>query len=121
MIAFLGIGAGVMAFGDNGDSSPPTSTTQEVQPVGSIDTTPSTTAAPPLAAGFEDYTPGDPIATPPAPVGDAPVQTVPGPYGDVYPDGYVAPEYRTPEQGGTAETPTMPETPITRSDGTPVS
>lgn len=51
---------------------------------------------PTLAKGFESYKAGDALPTPPpAPTEQEPtVSTVPGPYGPIYPDGYVAPEYR---------------------------
>jgi hypothetical protein len=103
--AFLGVGAAVMAVQDDGGSTP--TTTTEVRPVASIET--STTEAPTTAApvteattvppvtvapGFEDYTPGDDLPSPPpAPSpGDPTVSTVPGPYGPIYPDGYVDPD-----------------------------
>ena len=101
--AGLVVGAvGVMAIEDGGTDTPPetTVTTAVAQPVDSSATTAPTTAAtseteapsPTIAAGFENYRPGDALpAAPAAPVGDEPVQTVPGPNGPIFPDGYVDP------------------------------
>jgi hypothetical protein len=80
-------------------------------------TTTAAPASPPLQPGFEDYTPGDALpAPPPAPTPENPtVSTVPGPYGPIYPEGYVDPNIPTPqapqivpvqppsERGGTAD------------------
>lgn len=51
---------------------------------------------PSLAAGFEGYQPGDPLPEPPPSPGPGmPVETVPGPHGPIYPDGYVEPSPET--------------------------
>jgi len=112
LIVGVGLAGGavaVMAIEDATSSDPePGPTTTEVTVTDSTDAPTSSTLA--LAPGFEDYKPGDPLPTPPpAPASpDETVQTVPGPYGPIYPDGYVLPEFRTPEQGGTHEPPERP-------------
>ena len=79
------------------------------------DSTPDSTAAPAtteaptttLAKGFENYKAGDALpAAPAAPVGDAPVQTVPGPNGPIYPDGYSDPNIPKPSPTAPPITPT---------------
>jgi hypothetical protein len=96
--ALIAAGAVAAAVTLPGDDAPAPRTVK-IQEAGQVDDTiaTSTTKAdevavtePTLAPGFEDFKPGDALPTrPEAPRSvDEPVQTVPGPYGPIYPDGY---------------------------------
>jgi hypothetical protein len=113
VVAFLGVGGAVMALqDDSGDTSSPTTSTQEVQPVASIDPTSGSDAPTTTEAAAETPTTTAPAAAgtttaAPSVPEDPTVTTIVTPDGVQYPDGYVAPEFRTPEQGGTHAPPSL--------------
>lgn len=73
----------------------PTTTTTTGKPVETVPTTVLVTLAP----GFEAYRPGDDLPVrAPAPRSGEDVQTVDGPHGPIYPDGYTDPEVVSPPQ-----------------------
>lgn len=98
LIVGVGLAGGavaVMAIEDATSSDPePGPTTTEVTVTDSTDAPASTVAVEPeptgptLAPGFEDYKPGDALPDAGAYLEGAPVTTVQGPYGPIYPDGY---------------------------------
>jgi hypothetical protein len=62
-----------------------------VDPAPVITPEPVVTLDPPKptpVSDFSNFKPGDPLPQAPAYVAGEPVQTVPGPYGPIYPDGY---------------------------------